>query len=451
MATTNSTGVTTQLTTGQTVANTLAQGLSPVAQAQQMFTNPNAPVGTGQPTTGWTPVQYTPVVSPSITNPSSFISSSITKPTTLEDIRALVSESNQKLQNELLTAQQPTNAEIELQRQIADLVAKQKSSELATQAGSDAIAQQVIPQGLIVGQQKALTQQSQRGQMAIANDIQAVAARLGIEQDKRKSLIDVAKTKLGFKEAEDNMTLKIWEQVQQQQQAAAAQTNQLADNARQLLNTVLANLKGTDPTKLTPDAMSSLSRIAAQVGGGLTLPVILEALNAQFNQTLAENSTGGRLVNTNGHTYLTDAKGEIIKDYGIANSEISGSGSSSIIKPLDIQRIYDTYGVRVPFGVTEQQAVEYISTAQKQQVIALATQDALKFKENKIPFEEFKQEVLADPEITDKETYLQTAQAIYGEDKSTETKTPSAAGPLKGGLQDVFGGLIDDISNVLFR
>lgn len=163
--------------------------------------------------------QYTPVtaqVSPTINS-----SQLAQDPKTVLDVQSLLAQ-NRKLQEQYLSALQPSQQETDLQTQLNALQNQARSTQLNAQAGLNQIEDQAIPMQFITGQQAGLQRQANLALQTNAFQQQPLVQQLQMAQQLRQSQQDRYNSLLQFGRDDINLAMQM-EQSKKQEQAQARQ------------------------------------------------------------------------------------------------------------------------------------------------------------------------------------------------------------------------------------
>lgn len=167
----------------QQILNTVAQQLKAIKE-EAIRLGPPTPT---QPQTPTPPLTPTPPVAPTPPtppiDPTTLVGQQTPEQTEIQGLKDTLAS----LQQQITKSVAPTQEEIDLQKQLSNLIA---SKELGVQK----VAEQPIATPFITGQQKAIT--ARAGIQALP-----LQAKLSALQAQRKAAFDISETQLGFEEA----------------------------------------------------------------------------------------------------------------------------------------------------------------------------------------------------------------------------------------------------------
>lgn len=142
-------------------------------------------------------------------------------PKTALDVQSLLAE-NRKLQEQYLSALNPSQQELGLQNQLNTLQNQARSTELNTQAGLNQIEDQAIPMQFITGQQAGLQRQANLALQTNAFQQQPLVQQLQLASQLRQAQQDRYNNLLQFGREDVNLAMQM-EQAKKQEEAQARQ------------------------------------------------------------------------------------------------------------------------------------------------------------------------------------------------------------------------------------
>lgn len=161
-----------------------------------------------------------------------------------------------------------TAQEKQLEQQIADIQGQITQYGIDTQTGLYGLEGQGrgIPLGLVRGQQEKLYQQRQLGLQGLQGQESNLLTRLGLEQENRELASKAAEFDITslFEDAE--LTQKAVDKIDEQTNAFMDRVDNLSDNARQTLSTIIDKFKGMDMADLPEDSQLALADLAENAG-----------------------------------------------------------------------------------------------------------------------------------------------------------------------------------------
>ncbi len=204
-------------------------------------------------------------------------------PTTDADIQDLI-EDNQALQSEYLEALQPTDLELDLQQQIADVDTQINNYLASFESGLNAIEDEVIPMSFITGQQASLERRAQADLANLTRYQDALAKRLGIEQENRKTSAESALAAVNFGIQNIQLALQIKEAINAQQDRVLARVDKMRSESRDTLSTLLSMFQGIDYADLSPDLQNQLNSLATS--SGIPSDLLMKGMETVKNQMI---------------------------------------------------------------------------------------------------------------------------------------------------------------------
>ena len=161
-----------------------------------------------------------------------------------------------------------TAQEKQLEQQIADIQGQITQYGIDTQTGLYGLEGQGrgIPLGLVRGQQEKLYQQRQLGLQGLQGQESNLLTRLGLEQENRELASKAAEFDITslFEDAE--LTQKAVDAIDEQTNAFMDRVDNLSDNARETLSTIIDKFKGMDMADLPEDSQLALADLAENAG-----------------------------------------------------------------------------------------------------------------------------------------------------------------------------------------
>jgi hypothetical protein len=187
------------------------------------------------------------------------------------DIQSKLDE-NKRITDELrqkyITSLTPSQTEQDLGKQLLDLRAKIDQGDLALEKGQteQIYGDTVKPLDLAMGRAGELQRQDSFRKQEQGLAEKNLIARLGLEQDMRKTAIQGAETLLDFAGKDQELYFKIQERLDKEQASILDRADKLDEKARQSLSTILSTFKGLTIDKLDPQSQLQVAQLATQAG-----------------------------------------------------------------------------------------------------------------------------------------------------------------------------------------
>ena len=203
------------------------------------------------------------------------------------EIQKLTS-SLQPIRDQYLKSLLPSQGEQDLQMQLADLQKQQADFELSLEQGIESEQGIGRPMSLTTGRQAALQRQAQFGRQDLRNQENLLLNRLGIAQGNRELQAKIAEQGLAFAMEDRKFAQEVFDKQEERDNQTIDLFMKYNTLQRQEAADILDSLVGTDPSKLSPQALASLSQIAAQ--RGLDVRDLLSALEVQHDKVLMDKT-----------------------------------------------------------------------------------------------------------------------------------------------------------------
>lgn len=208
-------------------------------------------------------------------------------PITNNDLTRLATQQDQ-MRTQYLESLKPTQLEQDLTTQLSTIRENINNQLASYEAGAVDIMGQAIPMPFITGE---LANLEQRAGIKL-NNLQRLEAGvlegLGLAQEARKSNTEALKAGMSFIQADQELAIKVQEQLANKEMKVLDYVSKLNDSARNSLKTILDNFKGLDPDSLDIETQSYLAQTAAQ--SGIPYNVVYEGMKTVRDQMILENS-----------------------------------------------------------------------------------------------------------------------------------------------------------------
>ena len=255
---------------------------------QTTSTVPTATTSTTSPTTSTTPSDlYTPfnIKIPS-TIPSTLIGDSFTDGKTYGDIQKLLNKQSD-YRTKMIESLQPTQAETDINKQLAELRARADELTLNAQAGITGVKNKIMPLEFQPGQIQNIKEQANNTLQSYAIQEKNLLTSLGLAQDARKTALDTYTSLNDFATNDVNTQFKIQDAIDAQDKRVLEQANALRDDSRAVLTSILEKFKGLSIEDLDTETQYSLAKLAAQ--SGVPLDLLVKGMKAVKDQQDFEN------------------------------------------------------------------------------------------------------------------------------------------------------------------
>lgn len=186
-------------------------------------------------------------------------------PITSQDIDKLLDE-NQKLRQKFLDSLEPTDVEIKLKADLADLRNEIETEKLGYRKGVADIKQELVSTRVMAGEEEALYTQAQLGMQTLAIQEANLLTRLGLEQGAREATAKIMEATLGFNDADINRMMTMQNQIWNQKMALYNVMSQFSTRAQNTLNLVLDGLQGLDAADLDNNTITKLQSLVKSAG-----------------------------------------------------------------------------------------------------------------------------------------------------------------------------------------
>lgn len=205
------------------------------------------------------------------------------------DINRIMSE-RQKERTALLEAMSPTEAETTISEELIEKQAEIEQAGIQAQAGIAGLEGRGrgITTGLVRGQQAQLQEQELLKQQTLQSQERTLLSRLGLEQEKRKGLIDVAKTMLGFTSEDIDMSFKIQDTIAKEQKDFMDRVDKLTQDAQDRMDDILKSFEGIDYEDLGGEEQEQLLNLA--IDADIPLDLMVRGLKVQKDNFLYERN-----------------------------------------------------------------------------------------------------------------------------------------------------------------
>ena len=203
------------------------------------------------------------------------------------DISRIMSE-RQKERTALLEAMSPTEAETTISEELIEKQAEIEQTGIQAQADIAGLEGRGrgITTGLVRGQQAQLQEQELLKQQTLQSQERTLLSRLGLEQEKRKGLIDVAKTALGFTSEDIDISFKIQDRIDKENKDFLDRVEKMSDDAQAQIDEIMKNYEGVDFEDLSEQEIANIAGLAAQAG--VDVETIARGLKVQKDNFLFE-------------------------------------------------------------------------------------------------------------------------------------------------------------------
>lgn len=207
------------------------------------------------------------------------------------DYQPLLDE-QKKFREQYLKSLQPTVAETDINKQIADIRGQAEQQKLAAQKEQVGIEQAGMQRGgetkFVRGEQALAGKQRELEYQTLASQEANLLSRLGLEQESRKAQQQALATGMSFIQQDIETQQKIQERLQAEEDRVLARANTLRDDARAVLSTILTQFKGMDISDLSPEVQSQLAQTATKAG--IPLDVLVSGMKNIKDQQDFANS-----------------------------------------------------------------------------------------------------------------------------------------------------------------
>jgi hypothetical protein len=209
-------------------------------------------------------------------------------PQTLLDVQGLIT-ANAKLRDKYIERLAPSQQEVGLQNEISTLRKSFDDFQLSLAQGQKEQFGLGRPLELSTGRAQQMEDNASLKKLSFTSQEKNLLSRLGLAQEMRKAELDSTGAALKFGAEDIDMTLKVQQAIQQQQQLVLDRATKLSDQARNTLALTLQQFKGLDYTELDPASQSQLVSVAGRAG--IPVDVLIQGMKTVKDQILFENST----------------------------------------------------------------------------------------------------------------------------------------------------------------
>lgn len=218
--------------------------------------------------------------------PSDLLADAFADPKTGADLQALL-EQNGALQQAIMAALAPSEKELALEQEIADVAEQAQNLLLSAELGIQEISEQPIAMPFIIGQAKNVEQRAQLKLQALQNQETNLLSRLGIEQKNRMIQLDQANAQLQFNNQNIQLMFQIQDRIRAEEDRIFNRTMALRNDAKGVLGTILQNFEGMDFEDLDGAAQSKLAQLANDAG--VPIDLLVAGMANVKNNMMAEN------------------------------------------------------------------------------------------------------------------------------------------------------------------
>ena len=219
------------------------------------------------------------------------LNQAISSPKTTQDIlnkiEASIKDQN-KYREGLLTNLQPTAQEIALRNDLADVADEIQKTKIAAQAGANVIEGKIEPMQFITGAQRELFKQANIKLNTLQAQETNLLNRLGLEQEIRQSNLDAIKAGLGFLESDLNLQFRVNDLINQEEEKVFNRNEQLRNDQRENLNTILGLTQGVSFEELSPGAQQKITAMALDLG--IPMDAVINSMKVAKDKWLLEQS-----------------------------------------------------------------------------------------------------------------------------------------------------------------
>jgi len=190
------------------------------------------------------------------------------------------------LREKYLASLNPSTQETDLQTQLTDLQKKESDYQLSLREGQQGEFGLGRPLELSTGRSEKLLQQSQNTIANFQSEEKNLLTRLGLAQDLRKSTSEGLKAGLGFAQSDLELQQKVQDKIIEQQKGVLELADKLNTQQRQQFADILSAFKGSDPSKLSPQAQAQLAQLAG--ARGIPYDMVISGLKASYDSEVAD-------------------------------------------------------------------------------------------------------------------------------------------------------------------
>ena len=203
------------------------------------------------------------------------------------DISRIMSERQAEYER-LTKLQEPTEEEIRLGEERIEKSSEIEQARIQAKADIAGLEGQGrgITTGLIRGEQAKLAEQAELQIQTLQSQERTLLSRLGLEQEKRKGLIETAKTMLGFTSEDIDTSFKIQDRIDKENKDFLDRVEKMSDDAQAQIDEIMKNYEGIDFEDLSEQEIANIAGLASQAG--VDVETIARGLKVQKDNFLFE-------------------------------------------------------------------------------------------------------------------------------------------------------------------